>query len=714
MTNSTRSTASSEQPLTRRPKTSPYDHLPMAKRDTAEKPAPEATELENSRPYSTSPEINLPNFPEDMKDQLVEKESGLRRSSPTITARSGDVKLIGNKMEEGYNRRTLTTCRVSSDERAKPSGKRDPRKVQSVRARVNKPRPQVPMGGDSETYQVPRSSQYDNEGSNLDFTLSSNKKSSISPYEATDIYNVPRPAEQQPNKEDAGRENIYKVPAKTQPSHQVNGHAQDNYNVPRAVMNNSETEGVYSSPRRSEEAPGSNYDVPRNVQSATPPRFSRSSSGKENSIQNSSEEVSNVDLPPLVGRMRPTRSFESLHRMRVNTTALDGSPRANDRAHPKSPPVGVYIDIDLNKPIPPAKNAPLPPLPQLPDTGLPIIPKRKMDSMYCEISEKVIEKNRSQLRKGLEVFPQGMSPIEKSRSMTVTPSSSSSSQGIAKAKELSEEEGYEFFGPAGSIRFSSSSKQGSVPVNMKIGSTSASHGSDGISTRQTRLSSDGDGTHTTDLDPSVLGSSTPANDGMLTDEYIIVTGADRRPKNVSGPRLAPTVGDEYEVMTSARADNIVQRQLQRAQFPTQLPPPLHPSQYATPDPSLYSRPTSNAPATSSVPLPSQSTVKTQAPASPPRAEVEESVMAGISVEDMSPCDDQPTYGNVLRNWEKPSASRSSSTSDGNDDASTPGDDAASGEGVSGSNGAIPVARGTEMVKTLAGSPLNAVESGKLK
>jgi len=404
--------------------------------------------------------------------------------------------------------------------------------------------------------------------------------------------------------------------------------------------------------------------------------------------------------------------------MRVNTTALDGSPRPNDRAHPsKSPPVGVYIDIDLDKPIPPAKNAPLPPLPQLPDTGLPGAPQHKMESMYCEISDKDLEENRNRLlKKESEMFPQQMSPIEKSRSMSVQPGSSSS-QGITKAKELFEEEGYEYFGPSGSIRLGSFSKQGSLPVSAKSDKKS-SNGlvamKDEMATRLSRPWSDGNGTDSANLDPSVLGSSTPANDEILTDEYIIVTGADRRPKNVTGPRIAPSVGDEYEVMTSARAENIVQRQLQRTQFPTQLPPPLLSSQYSTPDPSLYSRPTSNAPATSSVPLPSQSGVKDRTSARSPPAEAEENAMAGISMEDMSPSGDQPTYGNVFRNCEKPSVSRSSSASEENDSSSTPVADAANDGGVSSSIGGVPFSRGKEMVKTMAGSPLNAVESGKLK
>ncbi len=703
--------------MSKKTKESPYDHLPSEKVDLISVPA-YTTELERDldRPCSVSPDMNLPNFPEDAREVTGEEaDQGLYRSSPTVKTRSitpENAKKIRKMAEEGQHRRTLTTSRVSSDGRIneREQNVHNQRRVQTMKERPSKARPLLPK---EETYQVPRPARStsddidDHLATTSDTSLNRTRKSSTN---GRDLYQVPRLVDFQQDRD------IYKVPSNLQ-APQSNGHAQDTYSVPRKSSSNS------------------NYDSPRQLQSRSPPRFARSSSSNEDRNVNQESLNGVEEMPTKVGRMRPTRSFESLHRMRVNTSAVDSSSRINNR-----PPMGVYMDIELDKPIPPAKNAPLPPLPQLPgNVGAPPSKKPVSDSLYCEISDTKLEENR-RLRKEAEIYPQRRTPLQKLRSNTHGDLSAAyprykptESEGLAKALELSEEQGYELCRPAGDSRATldrssvegGHARQSSQPIEGR-GSKNFSHSSSASSilgSKKTQSVGDVEAVRAImDVDPTLLGSSTPKNE-VLTDEYIIVTGADMRPKvNLSNIKMpaqptAPKLEDEYEVMTSARAENIVQRQLQRVQYPSQ--PPAVPystssCEYSTPNPSLYSVLPSNVPATTSaVPSASPTLPKDHYSIIPLRTTEEQSAMAGINMDDMSPCEDQPVYGNVIRN--SSSLSTSSSHSEGNED--TNGLESEAGNGQQ-HTAALPegvaAVRNTDFVKTMAGSPLDTIDSNQLK
>ena len=718
---------------TAKDKDSPYDHLPSEKEaiEKAAKAAAAESELAENRPSSISPEQNLPSVLNGKVSPFMEEEElELHRSSPTVKTRSitpENAKKIRKIAEEGLQHgRTLTASRVSSDGRIiSKQNVHDQRKVQTVKARPSKARAQLGMNASNDTYQMPRPSSSNNGDAETRSHVVLNsppngRRGREVPYDATDVYNVPRPI---PGGLENGDENVYKVPSGIQAASAGGGHAHnshDVYHVPRAVKNDSDAGGIYNTPKKVEDEQGSNYDTPRNAQSTSPPRFSRSSSGKGNSSPVNDFGDISEELPPMVGRMRPTRSFESLHRRRVNTTAFDVQQR---------PPVGVYMDIELDRPIPPAKNAPLPPLPQLPvGSTPPSTAKPVSESVYWEISEETIEKNRNRLLRSTPEALTNRSPtMEKPRSMTVAHHSDHYSrprlpepvvgQGMTRAREQYGDGTHS--GVDRSTVGGLHARHGSRPVEGGHGMAhSASAGSVlGNSLNKSRPYSVSDRNSFAEVDSSVLGTSDPLDENFLADEYVIVTGADRRPKVNPNPPMpaavtAPTLADdEYEVMTSARADNIVQRQLQRVQYPTQFPAP-YTAQYSTPDPSLYSHPPSNGPAPSAVPPPSQDIPKERSPPLQPRSlDMEENMAPGFSIDDMSPCDDQPVYHNVSHQRKSSSLSVCSSQSEGNEDAD--GDETSSTNLVAPSEG-VAMDRNSGLVKTMEGSPLDATESMRLK
>lgn len=448
-----------------------------------------------------------------------------------------------------------------------------------------------------------------------------------------DIYKVPSSV---PASENAGSE-TYDSPKS---SRKASGQELDDdgvYHVPRsssggvASGNGSGVgEGLYNVPRTSH-SNGSDavYNTPRTVQSGSASSSVHTSPSRKNNYESIDLDEARVGGPAhSTTTLRPARSFESLHKFRVSPTDAYSHPTTITSGH-ISPPAHItrpkceYVDIDLvdgrplipSVPAPssqaPAKHAPLPPLPK------PAGPDRVIvESVYAEISEDQLQSRAMRQNKSTGSLESTGHTSSHTRSAShaiynelpsgparpaYKDSTPSLAAGMAKAKELAEEEGYEFCLPA-------SEHLRRNPVDMPSPSQAMGQGVNSAhptgtqqasvlmekyninihdSTVRSRPYSESD---VLEGEGSVggvkLSSSTPQDSDLQSDEYVIVTGPDRRPKTYATPTTHTLPAeDEYETMTSARINL----------------PAAAMTQYSTPDPSL----TYNSSTTSAVPQPSQ-------------------------------------------------------------------------------------------------------------
>ena len=701
----------------------------------------------------------------------------LPRSSPTVKVRSitpEHAQKIRRMAElgEGLHGRSLTTSRVSS-EGSIGSDSKLLKKSQTLKTRskytnghnsndtyqVPRPLGSPDIKGKEEMdsiYNVPRPSSatdlYKIPKCVLDSPPNGKRVTRMSPNE-TDVYNVPRSIEateeirRGDSKEDNG---VYKIPSSILANSASGGNIDAAYPqdtakvpVPVATKRDSVLDGVYNFPRGSTFGGGkeSVYNIPqptKTQQSPSPPSFPPTPLDRNDSAER--------QLPTKLGQMRSTRSFESLHKTRVKNTLTSGFSTMEDRRSDTNPSLvskGEYVDIDLKSPVmyedidlerwrTPAKNAPLPPLPTL---GAPLSTAVVTEEgMYCEISDAVLKKptffkhnTTSELPNTAKYVPMQNPP----RSMTMSQyneiksfarpkypdPSPSALLGLAKAKKLSEEEGYEFCTPASQHTRQDHLESGrthTVWTTQAIGMESSKT----VLSRNRPLS-ECSRNKIGGADPALLGTSTPADSGQLGDEYVIVTGPDRRLKLGSNPPISAGASttdviaeDEYEVMTSARAERIQQRIQSQ-------------SQYSTPDPKLYSNCVPNDTRSSSSTQfggPIRSSVSDECTLSLPHHEpaTEESVFAGINIDSMSPSDSdvQPVYFNVSHQRRSSSGSSSSRNSECNEEEGISESKKGCGdsEGIRGvSEGkAIQIPGRSTAIRTLEGSPLDFHESAQLK
>ena len=474
------------------------------------------------------------------------------------------------------------------------------------------------------------------------------------------------------------------------------------YNVPRSLSNDMVDNAAYNDiiahSTTFEEGSDQLYNTPRPVQSRAP------ISPKAN------YESIDVDAPRF-HTLRSARSFESLSRNRIHPitngerkmSAYISSPSFAANKAPKC----EYVDIDIaNRPpaLAPAKNAPLPPLPPLPT---PAGPNPIVDSVYAEITEETIARGRqmsvsSQPQNPAHALYNELPPAR----LKFPDSSAMAREGMAKAQELAEEEGYELFMPAATnLRTAQHEESHRVdstypPVTTASALLQKYHINIHESTVRSRPFSESDVLE--DSRPSSNKYGTSVSDDLQSDEYVIVTGPDTRPKTMTGgPQNPPLMEDEYETMASAHA------QLQN-----------HESHYATPNPTLWagvscvpqpqlSGPTTGitrqssagrAPAPNSAATPPLPSRKYDRPEVVPGA--------GIDLDAMSPADPNsaPLYSNFHQH-ERQSSSLSSSSgrSEGGTD-------------LDGDKGplSVPISCQTAMVKIMAGSPMDPTDAADLK
>lgn len=754
-------------------KDGPYDRLPWDKEaEELDLPISEVERAE-SLSGSISPDI-LPAIDWKKSPSYEDEEIDLPRSSPIVKVRSitpEHAQKIRRMAElgEGLHMRSLTTSRVSSDgsiaSHAKLLKKSQTMKNRSKLANGHDsnntyqvPRPLDPKhiapGGKEEAeslYNVPRPSSaadlYKVPKGILASTLNE-KRGSLTSNNETSLYNVPRSleavsgVEERHCKVDSKEgEGMYKIPssilANSGAGESSSGsHPQGTSNVPLPRLRDSGSDGVYNIPRTNTGVVmGSSRDSVYNVPSPhytkaqhihSPSNSSLSPSATDNYKSNERQQQ------PGVGRMRGTKSFENLHKIRVKPSTTGG--RNGRFSPPISKSRGVYEDIDADRCLTPAKNAPLPPLPTIGTLAPPPPVKVMEEGMYCEISDRTIVSNRLVQKASLtkqntadDISPSNSgkyTPIRKLRAMTMSeynevkpfaraklpdPPSSTSVQGLAKAKELSEEEGYEFCTPAPQYL----RQELNEPRRTRSVWTPKLMGVESSRIIQNRSRPHSECTKVGVADPAVLGTSTPLDSGDLGDEYVIVTGPDRRLKLGSDLLVSSGVGttdavaeDEYEIMTSARVELILQRVQQQ-------------SCYSTPDPNLYGNCTPNETrlslSSSSSLFGGRSVSEELTHSLPPRMSgAEEGEFAGINIDSMSPpdSDGQPVYFNVQHQRKSSSLSVSSRHSDSTEDGV--------GGGEGGTVGAVSegMAMQTEnmsaLVKTMEGSPLDIHESAQLK
>ena len=665
-------------------KESPYDHLPSEKDQ-------ELAQVNNTDANEVSLGHDSPDSPGGKQSPYLEEVIEPRpRSSPTITGKSS---------------RPIT-----------PEHAQGGRVSKILRGRVSPPTKQIKKYNTMTSFSA-HHAQID---------------------QASDLYNVPRPVE-------SDHTSLYNVPRQAT--------ATDLYNVPKSVMESppecnriGEADNMYATPRPVNQSnldsvngvrysPQSDelYKVPSSVvaQNGTGmehgvenmynvPRPSQSSTPGSPTGKSKSNPMRNGDRP----RLRPARSLESLSKLRINPPAQDDpkifrghlSPPASGRpsgvyididlqkelsptssGHFSPPasgrPVGVYIDIDLQKELPPAKNAPLPPLPT------PGGPEREVDSVYAEISEDAIIKSR--IARSSKSSDGTVNPAYSVTKEALTQSKSSEMlalEGMAKAKELAEEEGYELFMPSrypAAIPLSRCASD--TPPQQTTASALLEKYKIDIHNSSPRLRphSVSDILNDDAPNPSILGSSIPVVEDT-SDEYVIVTGPDHRPKpNHTSPQTVhqngsiPSSGvveeDAYEVMNTARANLI-----------------LNQSHYATPNPSLRTASFNKQVPMSTDSVPHQDV----SPPLPPRlnsVEAEESISAGIDLDNMSPMDAPKSLGSSVQERRSLSLSVSSDQSEEAEgkDTSLQGHDNS------------PSAK-LMLVKTFSGSPMDRSNSIELR
>ena len=729
-------------------KESPYDHLPAELQGASTNQiAPHSPPLSPAgsdgkrSPSAVDDFTNLDRIPRsspilqhrpEHAQHLVDS-NGFRRNAATVRGRRSPPSLAAKPLKKSN---TLSHIGANSIARGRISPPSVPTSIKEDESLYNVPRPssandlyKIPRlspptarsnGVRNETYDTPRSTQDEGQGSRVTNGLTSD-------------------------------EGLYKVPSSIAASHD-GGANFDTYDSPRPQRASTEGDNLYNVPRSSSDGakqdeqlynvprntgPDSLYNSPRPARSNSPTTTSASSSNNYEPIGANTPRTSTFHSHTL----RPARSFESLHGRRISDT------RSNTMAGPFSPPGTStrprceYIDIDLqekeqSKALFPAKNTPLPPLPK------PAGPDRIVDSVYEEISETDIAKNRQILLSSqgntstshytppqqggnpAHALYNTLPPTRPVYPERNSPEMTSALEGIAKAKELSEEEGYELCLPAADFlkripmgRVSSADSAHPVPVSQATMLMEKYNINIHDSTLRSRPFSESDILDDRSTEGAKLGTSIPTDTLDSQDEYVIVTGPDRRPKpkpyempmgvpvptQPGGVVDALVEEDQYEIMGSAGRANIA---LGRGS----LSKDGH-SQYSTPDPSSGE---------SSVPQPQASHHSAGSGAFTrkfsPRQELnmplnttttEESVSAGIDLDAMSPADVTPnglySHQPVIRQHSDLSTSSSHSV----------GVVSEEGEGQSVETLAQDHNK-TSVVKIMAGSPLDRTSSTDLK
>ena len=417
-------------------------------------------------------------------------------------------------------------------------------------------------------------------------------------------YRVPRPYDDSRNRRDyyhqpKASEETYKVPKPyTQsgadtydsPKNTPQSNAQPLYNTPKAMKEELvETENFYTNISKNghgEQTQDNLYNVPKapippkamallgitsnqepaNLYSEPGPTKRRAGSEKKSKF--SASDIVHHGPPPMLHKLRSARSAESLFTRRINhiDTKPHISPPNDTRPH-ISPPNptnkhNMYVDIEKNGQVPTAEN------------------------LYAEIPANHIPRMVQLTSNGGEsAVPQ---PTESSRTSVpaVYDVPTKMNSQIQKQRKLARE-GYELCLPAEAnpdslhmMTLPGRGKQASASPPTRIlrdhrGSCLDKYDIHMPSVRATRPRSEADildsvekssSTHNEDI----LGSSIPANSTLpITDEYVIITHRDTRPKfpptqpqGIPGSSKGGTQvtnestdgQDEYQTMTGARVD----------------------------------------------------------------------------------------------------------------------------------------------------------------
>lgn len=628
---------------------------------------------------------------------------GRRSPGERLEARSGTMGSVGGA-NRGGNKPAIPSDIREGESLYNVPRSSSPDNVYKVPKSVmdSPPSPRVNGGGEG-LYDAPRSS------SGGESTYDAPRRS----FSGDNTYMAPRHVDSisSSSNGNTAEEAVYKVPSSVLARDESSAESDNVYNLPRSMSGDMLDNAAYNEVRGTLDAGSDSlYNTPRLPGISSP--------SKDNNY-----EFIDVDAPRFVTRINPT-PLESGD-ARAMTGYVSGTAFGN------KPPKCEYVDIDLvdNKPIvAPAKNAPLPPLPV--SAG----PSRVVDSVYAEISEAAVANNRRLLQ---DTRQAGQTSSQNPTYSLARPSyqdSTMAQEGMAKAQELAEEEGYELFLPAmqqqlrRKVPLNEESKSLDVtypPVTTASALFEKYHINLHESAVRSRPFSESD--VLTDKHGNAFGSSTPV-DEVQSDEYVIVTGADRRPK-------LQFTGVAEENYAAVNSDN--SSRLQAFDSSTD-------SQYSTPNPSLWSAGVSSVPLPqqtvpitrhSSAGLPQSTTTTTMTrqssvgvpqlttaavarqssaghvygklevpgsatPPLPPRRYDDEE--GGINLEDMSP-DTDPTYCNFER--------RSSSL------GSSSGRSEGGGGGVAAEKGppaSMPVSCPTAAVKVMAGSPLDRSNSTELK
>ncbi len=753
-------------------KESPYDHLPCEVNavgssegtggdESAERSGVNSSSSPaggNSPPASPRSIGNGRASPDDGAEDFSTLDY-IPRSSPTVQARSITPEhaqhLRKLSMKDGGNRVSATVRgkRSPPNKMAKRSNTMAAFSTNSAHGTVTPPEAEMSerIAEDEGLYNVPRPSSatdlYKIPKSILD-SPPTRRSNGVS----DSTYATPKPSEQSRVNDDD--ESLYKTPSSISASERLPGTGNETYDTPRT---GSET---YDTPRTGSDVmrTGSEtYDTPRPMRTTgngsryalttTPgsngvsetystPRPAHSHSPHTSPSRRNNYESIDTDAPSTTSAMRPARSFESLHRFRLATPEpyIHTTPISPPAAGPKRP-VCEYVDIELEEgrpSLPPAKNAPLPPLPTV--TGPPPI----ADSVYAEITEEAIASNRirhQSIAKGASPAQSSSRPQPNTNPQSLynelpptrpwyPDTSASAREGMAKAQELAEEEGYELFLPATleKLRKPVSSQAISGQKSPALSDANALLEKYNINIHDSsvrgRPYSESDVLEDSRSSSSKLGTSIPLDGAdSLSDEYIIVTGPDRRPKSGDGvfPHRtnASTAGeDQYEAMNS--------------QYSTpnpslggssSVPQPQSHSHSSVPPAHSHSNNnntnnTTTATAFTRQPTPKQmparqksNTSSGSASGSPPvtRRQDSETPSAGINLSDMmSPTDSsdaKPFFTNAVSSGSRsPSSERSE---EGEGQAPPPSSSSSSGQRPS-------------LVRIMAGSPMDRSNSIELK
>lgn len=726
-------------------KESPYDHLPSEK-EVLELSDLASAGVSGTNPSSgvTSPVDSEGKRSPDLRDGCSDLDY-IPRSSPTVQTRSitpehaQHLRKLTEKEGPARVSASLRGRRSPPDKLSKKSNTLNSINVSALNRDATKPAIPGDIKEDDSLYNVPRPSADDSglykvpksvmdsppspreSGRGMDTNLAQRRSSNGENMYSTpksngsgeNLYSAPRPAEQTDGTSNgvAPEEAMYKVPSSVlakeengvggeQTSHYTQGSGSEGlYNVPRSLSNEMCDNAAYNDLQSTLQGVSfvdPLYNTPR------PTATSHSPTSPSN-LKNNYESI-DVDAPRF-NTLRSARSFESLNRIRVGQSEAGGSRKMSGQTSTPTfgnkQPKCEYVDIDIaNRPpaLAPAKNAPLPPLPA------PAGPDRIVDSVYAEITEETIARSKQLTMSQSHQQVPALNPAYSLAQPTKRYDSTTAQEGMAKAQELAEEEGYELFVPApNSLRRPYQDTNKSFDsVYPPVSGASALLQKYNINIHESgvrsRPFSESDVLEDSHGKSANRGTSIPDGD-LQSDEYVIVTGPDRRPKFAASQNVAvstPVVEDQYEAMNSAQLNND--------------------SRYSTPNPSLWS---GNA---SSVPQPQLSTVATgitrqssagqvlattntpMPPLPPRRNDTEEGSGAGIDLEGMSPIDAAPLYSNFHQHERQTSnLSSSSGRSEGED------------VGVADKGPlSVPISCESAQVKIMAGSPMDRSDSTYLK